>query len=724
MKTNLVMALGLVLALFMVNPTIVSGVTYSDIDLKLNPSTVSVCPCVPITPQHVRISVKNLGADPVIPQFEITQLPSGWSGQIQNYLDKSLAPGEEGQIDLLLINPPSCTIAPGTYDVKIRATGLSANDYDEETLHIEIMQCYGVEMIPNIAQKDTCMESGEPVEFPVTIRNLGKIKETFYLSTNVNWASMKQSSVILNPGETRTVNMVADVPAGLIGMQTVSLQAVSTTNPNTKDTTQVKLQVNDCYGFEADLIPQGNTVCLTKSVVYKLLIKNTGLRSDTYQIYGPAWVEILDKEISLQKGAAKEITIIATPTQTGTVPLQLSVVPSADPSDAETVSGSITANECRSVAVVVSPSEDDVCRGLDTELTVTIKNLGVIEDAFDLNTNRGSLSQNKVIIGPDGQKQVKLTVDTQALNEGEYGITVTASDGVVSDTSEATILVKDCYGATIEIVPAEQTKCVCDVAEYEIVLKNTGELADTYDVSFTSNLKDMAKQVELEAGTETTIPVSVPTLGAEAGNYTLTATAVSEHVSVSANAALNLKSFNTCYALMIKLGEETIVVESCTAETVPINIKNTGERADTFQISYEGPQWIYIAPDSVTLNSGEEKEIYLYVSPPYEVTSGDFTADIEIAGRSRADVDVEIKVTPNENATATTGGQNATSGDTDEDNETGIVINVTTGGTGANITGAITGDEERPAWKTIVVAIITVIIVLILIIRFALLIRK
>ena len=207
MKRFFLLTIGLILATLFINPAIVSGeeliiATYTNLDLQITPSSVSVCPCVPITPQHVKITVRNLGAEPVIPSFELIGVPNGWTGQIQGYLDKSLAPGEEGEVSLLLINPPGCNVAPGVYSVTVRATGLTAGDYDEEELQIEIMQCYGVELAVSEDYKETCIESGEEVVYPLMIKNLGKNSDVFDLATNVAWARFSESSVNIGPGKT------------------------------------------------------------------------------------------------------------------------------------------------------------------------------------------------------------------------------------------------------------------------------------------------------------------------------------------------------------------------------------------------------------------------------------------------------------------------------------------------------------------------------------------
>jgi len=720
MKSAFWLTIALILASFMLSPAIVSGqITYSNIDLQINPNHVSVCPCVPITPEYVTITVRNLGAESVIPSFELLDIPSGWTGQIQNYLDTSLAPGEEGMVSLLLISPPNCNVAPGTYSLTVRATGLTASDVVEKELEIEIMQCYGVELSVSDTHQETCSGSEQAVIYPLTIKNLGKSDDVVELSADVPWASFSEASFTIGPGASETIDLMLEPPEGLSGLHSVSVTASSETNPKTQDTKEVTVQINDCFSFNAFIQPSENTVCLGQSMPYRLLINNTGMLEDTYVIYAPDWLSVSKNEVSVPAGESMHITITASPVQAGSMPLEVTVVSSADPDKQTIVSALVNANECRDVSVVLSPSGATACRGMDAEITATIKNTGTLEGTFELQSSTGSLDLESVSLEPGEEHELMLTVETSNLTEGEHSISVTASEGAISDTGKITLTVEDCYAAEIEIVPAEQQSCVCDVSKFNMIIKNSGEMADAYHVSFSSDIYEHETDIELAPGESKSIPVSIPTLGVDPGEYSLKASAESEHVSVADTATLNITAYDVCYSMLMVTEDETVLVQECTAKAIPITIKNTGIRTERFQISYEGPEWIYVSPVSVELEPNEQAEAYLYVSPPYEVTGGNFSAIVSaVSQHSRSSMNISIDIVQAGDI------QNVTTGEGDEDDEgPEITLNVSTG-TGSNITGLVTADDESPVWKTVVVAIITIIIVIILVIRFALLVRK
>jgi len=159
-----------------------------------------------------------------------------------------------------------------------------------------------------------------------------------------------------------------------------------------------------------------------------------------------------------------------------------------------------------------------------------------------------------------------------------------------------------------------------------------------------------------------------------------------------------------------------LALDVCNATTVPIVMKNTGEKSSGYVLSVkEGPAWVYISPDSVYLDSGEEKIIYLYITPPFEAESGAYIVTVN-ARSDHAQFDLRIPFTLGTNVTVHGGEANITG----ENVTSGVSLNVTFPEN--NITGLII--TKGDTWKVLVVGIITILIIIILVIRFALLIKK
>ncbi|MFC2143806.1 hypothetical protein ACFLQO_00370 [Candidatus Aenigmatarchaeota archaeon] len=250
-----------------------------------------------------------------------------------------------------------------------------------------------------------------------------------------------------------------------------------------------------------------------------------------------------------------------------------------------------------------------------------------------------------------------------------------------------------------------QAVCPYDSVNYFVKLENTGEMSDSYILKY----GDVAESVDLEPGNSETFELTFLVPFEEAGAYMVSALADSDHVSLTSTAALNVKTLQECYNAEIdSLNVKRIkpcTIDECDAIAVPVQIKNTGEKPVLYSIIIEGPEWTHFEPTKLNLKSGESGVVYVYLSPDFGVEKDTYSLVIR-AESDYLDIIHTMDVVVTDDLTG-------------DGNGTDVSLNASTG----NITGAIIGGD-RPAWKTIVVAVIALIIIIILAIRFILLVKK
>jgi uncharacterized membrane protein len=667
-------------------------------NLEVYPNYVSVCPCTAITPEYVSVSVKNLYRDADTYTFTL-DAPVNWKNQIQ--LNAALDPGEEKTLDLFLINI-GCNVTPGIYTATISAESGMTGETISKTLDIEVLNCYDIELIAVDDYKETCAEYNKSVTYNVKVKNNGKFKETLNLSVSDPLAELSTYSLTLESGETKTIDLILIPPANWIGIKTISINAESETS-YAKDMETIKLNIKDCYNFNVVLQPVESTVCFGESANYTLIINNLGL-DDTYRIYTPDWINQGYSEVSIPSNQGKDIMVNIIPKQKGRLYFNITITSLNDMELTKTVTGIVNVEECREAVVIISPSEVSVCKTLPANYTIAIKNTGTIEDTFNLIAPLGVLEKNKVMLGPGETETINLNIDTSGI-EGTKIISIDVFNDAVSDTASARLVVENCYAADLIITPENQSLCPCSEANYSILLKNSGELSDNYTLTFGNSIQ----QIPLNPGQSKTFNFVFTVPCDETGDYMVIASVVSEHVSLASNTTLHIKPKEDCYSVKLTTENETNIIEVCEATSLPIIVKNTGNLHETYELLVQGPEWIYISPDRVELDPGQEQEAYLYISPPYGVSEGDYNIVISsVSPHAKSDLKIRVDVTSNITKAL-------------EMNITpGVVMNVSVG----NITGAVIEVGERPLWKTIIVVAITIIIIIILIIRFALLFKK
>lgn len=694
----------LVFSTFLAALVFVQGAMAAGFELTVFPDEVSVCPCSAITPQHVSVSVKNLRGSTDSYTFTLT-VPAGWNSQIQE--DITLASGEEGNLDLFLINV-GCTVPPGTYPATVTAKSATTGEEISKTLSIEVLLCRGAELSVVEDHKEVCFEEASPVTYDMVIKNLGKFEEIFQLSSSVNWAGFSEAELTLKAGENKSFSVVLN-PEGLTtGLHTVSIYAKST-NPSsplyyTPVSETLELDVKDCYDFTVDIQPGENTVCFGKSVDYTLMIENTGLNEDSYSIYTPEWVTSEKTGASLGPGQKTSVKVTATPGILGSQDFSVTVTSSKEPGLSKKASSVIVSQECRSVAVIVSPTEYTVCGDMPpVSFDVSVKNTGTVESTYQLTPGLGTLGTTTMTLNPGEIQTTMLEVDITGL-EGEVTITISAADGEIYDDAEISLIVENCYSANLTIEPDMQAVCPYDSVKYTVTLVNTGKLPDNYTLRY----GDVTEILELNSSELQSFELTFLVPFEESGVYVVSAFADSDHISLIQTAALNVKSMDSCYNAELKV-ETTKKIKPCTLDeceaiTLPVEISNTGKKPASYVVSLEGPDWVYMEPTGFDLGSGESGIAYLYLSPNFGVEEDTYTVTIK-AESERVELVEVMDIVVTENITA---------------EEPDISLNISVGG---NITGAIVGGE-RPLWKTVVVAIIAIIIIVILAARFILLVKK
>lgn len=696
----------LLILTFLLVPTAMGA----SIDLQVStgqhpPNRISSCPDSVLS--DIDAMVTNLGG-----QTDTIMLTLDWPadlGFIKPY--QTLASGEEAIIEPLWITVPY-NLEPGIYHAKITAESSVTGDVLTETIEIEVLSCHDVEVSIDDAYGRSCIETQEPVAYEIEVMNQGKWEETFELSASVDWAEFSRESVTVAPGDSESVSLILSPPEGTsMGKHTIFLTADSAES-YASDTKSVEMETIDCFTFTPALEPESLESCLGESRDYELSITNTGEEEDEYSIETPEWVYPDRTSTVLEAGESETITLTAVPEDIGIKTFDVTVTSVRDVSAVPvTLSGIISVKECRGVALIVSPEELSVCRGEEARLSVNVKNTGSMEGTFQISSTFGELSGESAELDAAEAETLALTVDTSDLSEGTLVIEVTATDGQISDTASAELVVEECYTAEFSLQPDGVAACPGTEIPYTMRVKNTGRQGDNYTLRYAD------ESVEFSLGPDETRAVSydyaIPHI--DEGRYLFTVELTSDGgISLTESSEIRLKAEDICYG--VKLEDDPGVVDIGKAITIEITITNTGEQADTFTVSLEdAPEWAYVEPQEVRLGGGKNESLYLYLSPGFETQRKTYVVTARAESEHSSD-ELDIFVTVPEEMLAppvpVEPGEN-------------VFANVTQPGEpgeGPPVTGGAV--EERPFWKTAAVAAIALIIVVILVLRFILLFRK
>ncbi|MCX6814886.1 MAG: hypothetical protein NTY20_04535 [Candidatus Aenigmarchaeota archaeon] len=691
-----------VLAISLVFAFLNSTVYAANFDFQVSPSIISACPCSSITPQNVQISIKNLYQYPDTYSFVI-DAPAGITPQVQQNL--VVNQGDTRNLDLFLINI-GCSVLPGDYNVVIKAKSGTTGETQTKTLSLSVLNCYEVQLNIESKYRDMCTEENTSSVFYLVLQNRGKYSDTYDLSASVPWASFSDNPVTIDAGKSKTVALALTPPSGTKGLQLINVY-VKSQKFYSNDMDTIQLNIQDCYSMTADLQPSEVSICLGEVVNQKVTIANTGIKADNYSVIVPNWVTADKPVVSIDAKKSADVSLTLKPAQKGKTFFNVTVVSAKDPVLRAVLSASVDAQECRGVAVIATPASSYVCQGVESEFTVTVKNLGTIQDTFNVTATSGVLDFNKVVLDPKETKEFKLKI-LNITSPGNYSVKVKAQSDGISDDDSVIVVVDNCYSASMDISPQNISVCFGTPVSYTVAVKNTGKLSDNYTLRADSPVTNLTKQFTLGPNQVRMeyFTIQVPS-EPQANDYLIKVTLQSEHTSAGSQSLLSVKPKTSCYSVQIIPKDEAKLVQICNATTLPVAIKNTGEKKDKYNLSIDGPQWAYISPNVVELSGGQQQEVYLYFSPCFGVEKKVYEMTIKASSPS-AQVVKNIAVGVVENIT---GGGGITPPPVG--NETNMI--------GGNITGGLILGLDTNQWKLLAIVIITLIIIIILAIRFIML---
>ncbi|MBN2042734.1 MAG: hypothetical protein JW754_02910 [Candidatus Aenigmarchaeota archaeon] len=683
---------------------VVSAQTYN-MDVSLSTEFVSVCPCTPVT--EVQVDVMNLDDIPHSYVIEL-EMPADWTGhpEMHSALDvttvnakKVLDPGESSEPMQIYVTP-SCDTKPGIYEIKVKVSTTGQSTI--KTFDVEVLPCHYVQ-IETEDRIQSCR--GSDVDFTVALTNYGKIKENFDVSIRTSWGD------VLFEGEKRIDSQDTEamefsiLPPDLTGNFAVLVDVVSK-DSYAKDSQSIPLGIINCYDFNADVKPSDGVVCLGKTTKYKLIIDNVGLEGDTYNIFVPDFVTPERESISLEPNEEGIIDLFVKPNVLGRKNFEVTISSQSLPAIKKNVQASIEGIECRDVAVVVYPTDQALCHGMEAEYEVVVKNTGTVDDMYELSSDLGTFEEGVVAVSPGEVKRVKLTVDTSALQPGEEReLTVQAKSGEVQDRTTVDLFAKNCYSVDFRINPMERNVCVGDEILYEITVRNTGEFRDSYSLQI---VKEVMEEFTLEPGEEITFQKVLNAFFPQDQTYEIPFRLVSAHVFEENVMKVAVRPNAECFAVDLR-DSEVMEVDSDVGygKAVRLKLTNTGERKDAYEVTLEGPEWTYLSSSDAVMDPEDMKEFYVYISPDYFVTSGTYTVTVKGASNYASDsytfyITVE-SVWP-ENVT----GQG----------EPEMTINITL--PSAQI---FAGELSADSVKVLVLALIVLVIIIILAVKFVMFVK-
>jgi len=404
----------------------------------------------------------------------------------------------------LSVTVPSNAIGCTNDNMTLTATGTGVSDSDSCIAHATIVRGVDVSISPSYQSGG----NGALLTYTVTVANTGNVSDTYNLTANdgAGWGpTLSPTSLAVPPWESRTSTLTVTLPSNAFGC-TVDNVTVAATGTGVSDSASCIAHVTIVRAVEVSISPSYQTGLPGSTLNYTVTVANTGNVSDTYGLvagenldWGPT-VSPTSLTVPPWENRTATLSVAVPEDAQGCTRDNIWVVATSQANPAIKDNDSSIAHAgyvIRGVDLSVSPNQQSGKPGAVLSYTVTAVNTGNVEDNYILNVADNenwslTVSPTSLVIPPGSSDNALLTASIPGKARGSTKDNikvnaVSAEDPEVSASGVGIASVENVRGVLVEITPSYKGGLPGTILVYSCRITNTGNVEDTYDVTFWDN---------------------------------------------------------------------------------------------------------------------------------------------------------------------------------------------------------------------------------------------
>lgn len=238
----------------------------------------------------------------------------------------------------------------------------------------------------------------------------------------------------------------------------------------------------------------------------------------------------------------------------------------------------------------VFPPKTSACRLGVASYEVKVKNLGPVEDTFDITANSGckciTITPQEVTLEKGEEKSVYLWYNPETdVEPGTYDFNVYATSQTSGErySHTATVEVLGCRDLDLNVVQERKTSCRNQTADFQFEVVNTGR--EKEKVKLTSTYGSISQsQVTLNPGESRTLSLRASNGKVESKDIEIKAESLSSYAKSSKLVTLTTEK---CYDSDLSVSPAEKEVCAGLTDSWTITVRNKGTKSDTFTLESE-----------------------------------------------------------------------------------------------------------------------------------------
>ena len=462
-----------------------------------------------------------------------------------------------------------------------------------------------------IFPEESSTEINSFTSYEVEVENIGPVDDVYEMQHNYpGEISIAPRRIELESEQSKTVNVWFNPRVTRdAGTYSFQIDAKSRADGQTYSTNG---RVNVIKDHQVALsAPQSAVVCRDENARYEIEVTNDGIQQEEFALT-TEFGELDRERVNLDQG--ESTTVILTASSSEVTEESFNVRSSSTTSYAtETINMQFEAENCFESEVSVTPETQETAAFTESEFDVTVRNLGTRPDEFSLSSQRGELSTTVLSVQPGTTAVSTLRYTPTEL--GEQELTVEASG---TSNAERTVTV-DAYNGMSSNIEFDSSRTVCrdESTTYTVTVENDGEAEETFQLS--SNIGEvLEEEVTLEAGEsiETGLDVNASEMGD--GEHEVVFSSEASTFEDPVNSDETTFTVENCWDVEMNIVPEIASAGENMSTIYEVKLSNPGTRENTYRLTHQGPEWISIRPETVTVAAGQTESVYMYAGVPFE----------------------------------------------------------------------------------------------------------
>jgi uncharacterized membrane protein len=453
----------------------------------------------------------------------------------------------------------------------------------------------------------------------ILITNTAPYDATFTISTNLpEYVKVPYSNVKLQAGKTIEVNLLINADCNE-DQKTLDYNILVANNFGTQYTIERKLAINRCQTITATLYASENKINPCESVNYTVELKNIAPFTEQYFI-APKNTQFFDTdkyEVTLAPNQKSYLSFLYGPDCSvyGTRAIEF---------DIQSINNKMSAKLNHELVIekaydfAVSTNDNvSMCRGSRTLIPIKVKNMANFDNEFTVNiVNKQdflSMDEPSAIIGSGEEKTFVIaaipTSSTKTEQILDFEIRTKLGDMVYR--GKINLFTNDCYALSVNILADKNPTLCSGTYTYNVLIQNKGLFKERIFLSENSDYSEVFPStiiLDPEESKNVSLVLSLPDENVKNLQFSVYAGTDSQNKTWQDSFSVDVNKKRDCTFLYF---EKQNLYARYAANSTSFIVKNAGTTEEKYVLTYEGPEWITLQSDEVTLKPGESTAVGL-----------------------------------------------------------------------------------------------------------------